>query len=214
MQAWLARMENEKHVVEFQEEPGLVFDLRYAQTGNFTGESLYCGETRVFLQESAAAKLRNAIHLLQQEHPGYSLVIWDATRPRFAQEAMRRHVQGTPYLKFVSDPKRGSLHSFGMAVDVSLQDPDGKLLDMGTDFDSFSTKASAKRANEERMVKQGQLSRQQVNNRHLLRDLMLRAGFIQLGSEWWHYNAARTQWVRTHMRMLGEPRRERISKTN
>ena len=89
--------------------------------------------------------------------------------------------------KFVSNPKNRSLHNFGAAVDISIQDANGKLLDMGAGFDDIRKIAYPNL--EDSFLRAGLLSPQQLSNRLLLRKLMQSEGFRQLPTEWWHYNA-------------------------
>ncbi|HOE05918.1 MAG TPA: M15 family metallopeptidase, partial [Bacteroidales bacterium] len=88
---------------------------------------------------------------------------------------------------YVANPQRGSLHNYGMAVDLTIQDEKGRLLDMGTDFDYFGHPAYS---NMEAYYEQTrQLTKTQAENRRYLANLMRRAGFSPSSTEWWHYNA-------------------------
>ena len=204
MRAWEAKISRDSEAVEITSWRGLAFDLRYATTRNMAGKALYCGETRVFVHRQLAKKLARAMAIIDSEHPGCKLCIWDATRPRFAQEALRALVRGTPQEAFVSSAQKGSLHNFGMALDLVGLKSNGEPIDRGTDFDDLTTKASAVPAVEDSLVAAGQLTQLQVNNRRVLRSTLARAGFIQLPSEWWHFNAAPSGTVRESMRFLGE----------
>ena len=89
---------------------------------------------------------------------------------------------------YVADPKKGSLHNYGVAVDLTLADiQTGEVLDMGTGYDFFGYPAYPDR--EEQMLQEGRITEQQIANRKILREAMLHAGFIGIGSEWWHFNA-------------------------
>lgn len=165
---------------------GLRMDLRYASFNNVTGHDLYCGVQRAFVHKDAYAKLKRAVQIMQKEMPGSSLVIFDASRPIYAQAALKRMVAGTPYSHFVSSASKGGLHNFGVAVDLSITDAEGNLLDMGTDFDSFERCAGS--VGEEAALKSGRLTQQQIDNRNKLRSIMKKAGWIPLSSEWWHFN--------------------------
>ena len=88
----------------------------------------------------------------------------------------------------VADPKLGSLHNFGVAVDLTLAyQQNGEPLDMGTEYDFFGYKAYPDK--EPLMLKEGKLNATQISNRRILRTVMNHGGFTGIGSEWWHFNA-------------------------
>ena len=131
---WIEYATADSNLVEITRLKGVRMDLRYATFDNVTGHDLYCGVQRAFVHKDAAAKLRKAVKIMEREMPGSTLVIFDASRPLYAQEALRKTVRGTPYSAYVSSPATGGLHNFGLALDLSITDADGNLLDMGTDF--------------------------------------------------------------------------------
>jgi len=173
--------------VEIKDGPAIRLDLRYATTNNFTHTDLYGGFARTFLRREAAAKFADAQAILRREHPGWKFLIWDALRPRSVQREFWKRVVGTPQEKYVANPDPGSIHNFGLAIDLTLIDAHGAPLDMGTDFDDFSK--AAEPLAEQDLLKSGRLTAAQLANRMILRDIMTRAGFIQLPEEWWHYDA-------------------------
>lgn len=199
-QLFLDHTQLDSNYVEITHWKGLRFDLRYASFNNVTGHDLYCGSSRVFLHREAAHKLKKAMKLLEKEKPGHSFLIFDALRPLYAQEELKKLVRGTPFSHFVSNPGSGSVHNFGLAVDLSIVDPLGNPLDMGTDFDSFE--ASAGKSGEAAALLSGKLQEIQVEHRELLRSLMIRAGFIPLPSEWWHFNAYPSKAVRENYKKV------------
>jgi D-alanyl-D-alanine dipeptidase len=165
----LARM------VPILKKPGeLLLDLRYQTATNFTGKVLYPPTTCSFLRKPvydalmlAAASLRKA---------GYGIVIWDAYRPHHATVKMWELIQDERY---VAHPAKGSGHNRGIAVDLTLfRLSDGKLLDMGTDFDEFTEKAHVSYTNLPQAV---------LENRKRLQSAMELAGFNVLETEWWHF---------------------------
>ncbi len=103
-------------------------------------------------------------------------------------------VKGTNQQPYVADPRRGSIHNYGFAVDLTLQDAGGKEVDMGTEFDHFGKLAQP--ALEDKFLKVGKLTQQQIDNRKLLRKVMKDAGFIQLPIEWWHFDALPEEVIR------------------
>jgi D-alanyl-D-alanine dipeptidase len=107
---------------------------------------------------------------------------------------MRAAVRGTPWQHFVSSPGKGSIHAYGMAVDIGLLNENGELVDMGLPYDSFAFYAG--KSGEKQALSQGLLTEAQVKNRELLRLVMGQGGWINLSSEWWHFNAAHGDSVR------------------
>ena len=103
------------------------------------------------------------------------------------QQVLYGHVAGTPGEPYVAKPDPGSMHNFGMALDLSLLDEHGKEIDTGTPFDDFRPIAQPR--HEDQFLTEGLLTEEQVRHRRLLRELMESAGFIQLPHEWWHYDA-------------------------
>lgn len=186
---------------EISSLPLITIDLRYASTNNFTGENIYGEFNKAFLHKLAAEKLLLAIQLLQKinstrNHPGhYQFLVFDALRPRSAQWKLWNKVVGTPQGPYIADPREGSIHNYGMSIDLTLIDnQSGKELDMGTEFDDFSPLAQP--TLEEDFFRKGILGQQQMANRALLRNVMEQAGFRQLSIEWWHYDALPEEEVR------------------
>ena len=173
---------------------GVVIDLRYASANNFVGQDMYGPLKRLFLHKRAADKLKAAIALLKHEHPGYKFVIFDGLRPRSVQYVLWQKVVGTAQEKYVADPKKGSIHNYGLAVDLSVLDAKGQELDMGTGFDSFTPLAETQL--EKDKLASGELTQAQIDNRMILRRPMEEAGFKVLPEEWWHFDALSAEIVR------------------
>lgn len=161
-------------------------DKRYASPNNFCGRILDTSAACI-VREIAYQKFEKACEILRSEHPGWKFVIFDAYRPQYVQEKLWQAVKGTPRSKYVAYPKCVSLHSLGLALDLTLADEQGNQLDMGTGFDAFTPLASPRFESEN--LKSKKLTPAQYANRFSLRRIMQRAGFIQLQSEWWHYEA-------------------------
>ena len=177
-------------------------DLMYARDDNFTATLLYDdGLDRAFLHPDAAEALGRAAALLAAEKPGYKLKICDAARPMSVQRKMYDAVRGTSKAGYVGNPSRGGgLHNYGLAVDITITGPDGRELDMGTQVDHLGLLANIDR--EDLMVRQGRLTRAQVDNRRLLRRVMTGAGFRTLRTEWWHFQmCTRSQASRRYRRL-------------
>jgi D-alanyl-D-alanine dipeptidase len=174
----------------------VALDLRYAGPHNFTGRDLYGGEREAWLRVEAAEALARAARRLEAQRPAWKLRIFDATRPHCVQVELYAQVQGTPRQAYVADPAHGSVHSYGYAVDLSLQDEAGREADLGTAFDSFEELAQPQL--EQAIFQQGRLNAEQLGLRRLLRSVMEAEGFRVHPMEWWHFE----------LRSLAELRRE------
>ena len=165
-------------------------DLKYTTSANFLGEKLYTKIDKAYLQKDVAERLARVQNAVQQAHPGYKLLIYDALRPVTVQQKMWAALDSLPPVeraKFVSNPKNLSLHNMGAAIDLTILDARGKPLDMGAGFDDI--RHIAYPIYEDSFLRTGQLTPKQVQNRKLLRSAMQAQGFRQLPTEWWHYNA-------------------------
>lgn len=149
------------------------------------------------MHKIASEKFRKAASLLA---PEFKFIVFDALRPQTAQVEFWNLVKGTPQQPYFADPAKGSVHSFGFAIDVGLLDRAGRELDMGTPFDDLTPLAEPQR--EEEFLKNGQLSTTQVENRKILRKVMSQSGFIPLPHEWWHFDALPPQEVRARFQRL------------
>ncbi|MBL8518737.1 MAG: M15 family metallopeptidase [Betaproteobacteria bacterium] len=172
----------------------IVVDLRYAGANNFVGHDLYSPLDCAWIRREAGEALARAAACLQAMRPGHRLLVLDALRPQRVQEQLWARVRDTPDALYIARPERGSIHSFGMAVDVTLIDGNGRELDMGTPFDDFSELSHP--ALEERWLATGALTPSQVQHRLWLRDAMRHAGFRGIRSEWWHFDFGDRQTVR------------------
>jgi D-alanyl-D-alanine dipeptidase len=146
--------------------------IAYATSGNFTGAPVYA-KAACFLHPVAAEKLAIAIKYAAQL--GLRFKIFDAYRPSEAQFKLWEH---TPDPNFLADPNRGSPHSRGVAIDLTLIDADANELDMGTAFDEFDPKSYHSNL---------QVSSAAQKNRRLILGIMTAAGWDWYDNEWWHY---------------------------
>ena len=169
--------------------PGVVVDLRYSGTNNFLKKDVYGCLEVAFVQPDVGSKLRRASEILATERPDLRFCVYDAGRPKWAQQALWDHIDKPEHIKpvYVADPKKGSIHNYGAAIDLTLMNMKGELIDMGTPYDFFGLEAQPRC--EEQMVAKGVLTRKQVSNRKLLRRIMRQAGFLSITSEWWHCNS-------------------------
>jgi len=184
----LALMLEEAGLVDIQTlDSSIQVSLVYATDNNFLGRNVYGDLTQCYLQKEVAAMLVKAQGILKESHPNLSLLIYDGVRPQSVQKKMWNIVKGTPMQNYVAPPWPGSMHNHGAAVDLSLVNALGQPLDMGTPFDHLGPLAQPRY--EDKYMREGKLTKEQVENRRLLRKVMKQAGFRIILSEWWHFNA-------------------------
>ncbi len=178
-------------------DPAIRVELKYATDDNFVGRNMY-GELRTaYLVPAFAAKVAKARRLLHEMRPDYTLLVYDAARPLSVQRRMREVVEGTGNEAYVADGTRGGRHNYGVAVDLTIVDADGRPLDMGAYFDHFGREAWVGQSNTttlegyeafvDGLVREGAISRSAAENRKLLLGIMWRAGLRPYVKEWWHY---------------------------
>jgi len=154
-------------------DPSIKLDIRYATADNFTKSKIYdC--PRCLLRPDAAKALVKAHKALQKR--GLGLKMYDCYRPRPYQQRLWDKVPNPDY---VTPPAKGSMHSRGAAVDLTLVDKNGKELDMGTPYDFFGKEAHTDNTNLPATV---------LVNRRLLSDALEAAGFKGIRTEWWHFS--------------------------
>ncbi|MCG8709571.1 D-alanyl-D-alanine dipeptidase [Brenneria sp. 4F2] len=152
--------------------PQVGIDMKYATPDNITGQSIY-SENRCLLHPDAANALTRSVEIAALA--GFTLLIYDAYRPKKAQEYLWL---ACPDPKYVMAVSLGSNHSRGTAVDVTLIDATGQVLDMGTGFDEM---------NERSHPYHPDVPLAAQRNRLLLNAIMFGGGFIGIASEWWHF---------------------------
>lgn len=165
---------------------GVEVDLRYATRDNFVGRAIYGGLDCSYLRREAADALEKAAAWLAAHRQGYRLLVLDALRPQRVQELLWDELQGTPLTLYLAHPERGSIHSFGMAVDVTLLDAAGREVDMGTGFDEMSLPSHPDHEAEHLAL--GLLTAEHLRERGWLRAAMRQAGFDGIKTEWWHFD--------------------------
>ena len=147
-------------------------DMLYATADNMTGKVIY-PDARCRLHREAAECLMKASRLARQA--GFTLRIYDAYRPPFAQYLLWEVL---PDNNYVRDPRLGSHHSRGVALDLTLIGSDNHPLDMGSAFDAMEEKSHQYYPD---------LPVDVQRNRLMLLGIMLGAGFSAIPTEWWHY---------------------------
>ncbi len=158
--------------LDFNKE-NILEKMAYASADNFMKQQIYPCES-CYLRPEVHTALLKASKIAQSK--GCKIVIFDCYRPKQFQQKMFEIVNNPNY---VAKPTKGSMHNKGLAIDLSLADSNGNQLDMGTVFDDFSEKANYNCKS---------ISTTAKNNRKLLRNIMLQAGFEPYENEWWHFN--------------------------
>ena len=154
--------------------PAVALDLRYATADNFTHQIVYPAAV-CLLRRDVAERLARVQAALAVR--GLRLKLWDCYRPLSVQ---RHFFALVPDERYVADPRKGSRHNRGAAVDVTLLDGRGRELDMGTGFDDFSPRAHRDAAG---------LPAPVAEHRAWLAAAMAKEGFSGLPTEWWHFDA-------------------------
>lgn len=154
--------------------PDLLVDFRYATDDNFMKKAVYPKSARCLLREGSLVRLAKAATALRGK--GYRLKVYDCYRPLSVQWQMWKVF---PKPGYVADPKFGSNHNRGGAVDLTLATADGKDVEMPTPYDTFTKAAHHGYEGGTKATRQ---------NREVLREAMEGAGFKRNRMEWWHYD--------------------------
>jgi D-alanyl-D-alanine dipeptidase len=163
-------------------DPTIRYDIRYATTNNFMSNVFY-SQPRAFLQRPAAEAVVRAHKRLNAL--GFGLLIHDAYRPWYVTKMFWDATPDSLH-DFVADPRAGSRHNRGAAVDLTLFDlRTGQTIEMPSGYDEFSSRAYPEYP--------GGTSRQRWH-RELLRRVMEEEGFRVYAFEWWHFDYG--QWRR------------------
>jgi D-alanyl-D-alanine dipeptidase len=157
-------------------DPTIRLDVRYATKNNEFGRPFY-SEARAFLQRPAAEALARVQRALRAK--GYGLLVFDGYRP---WSVTKQFWDLTPADKkvFVANPKNGSRHNRGGAVDLTLVDlATGKEADMGGAYDEMTERS---------YVSYDKGPKEALQRRDLLRGAMETEGFFVYPFEWWHFD--------------------------
>jgi zinc D-Ala-D-Ala dipeptidase len=176
---------------------GVRHDLRYVGSNNFAARPLYGTLDCAWLRADAAAGLEAAAVWLALQRPGWQLLVLDALRPQRVQEAIWKDVEGTDAALYFAHPLRGSIHSFGKAVDVTLLDADGFELDMGSGFDEMSLRSHP--ALHAEHLAQGVLTAEHLTHRGWLAAALRAGGYEGIPTEWWHFDHGDRDAVRQQL---------------
>lgn len=169
-------------------DTSILVELKYSSTDNFMNEDVYGDFSRLYLQKDVAEKLIKAQFYLKEIDSSLSLLVYDGVRPRSIQQKMWDIVDlpNSEKPKFVSNPKNGSLHNYGAAVDLTIA-KNGIAIDMGSPYDDVNEISYPQL--EQKFLDEGLLTKEQIDNRKLLRKVMAKAGFFGIQTEWWHFNS-------------------------
>jgi D-alanyl-D-alanine dipeptidase len=154
--------------------PGIVLDIRYATTNNFTDEVIY-NLPRAYARKPVAEALKKAQEEFSKH--GVGIKVYDAYRPYSATVKFYEVYRDTTY---VASPYKGSRHNRGCAIDMTLVDlKTGEELKMPTEYDSFKKEAWPTTPVKDPLIKK---------NRDLIISVMHKHGFKVNASEWWHFD--------------------------
>ncbi|MGH1335081.1 MAG: M15 family metallopeptidase [Aureispira sp.] len=155
----------------------IVLDLRYATTNNFMELQIYDCPKCLMRLATAKALLKAQEELKEQ---GLGFKMFDCYRPQSAQYKLWKKV---PDRRYVAPPSKGSMHSRGGALDLTLIDlATQEQLEMGTHYDYFGKEAY--------WVNQD-LPQEVLEHRKLMRNTLEKHGFKTVTTEWWHFNYRR-----------------------
>ncbi len=165
----------EKELIDLEKFiPGIVLDIRYATSNNFTGEVIYY-LPRAYARKPVAEALKKAQEEFSRH--GVGIKIYDAYRPYSATVKFYEVYRDTTY---VASPYKGSRHNRGCAIDMTLVDlKTGEELKMPTEYDSFKKEAWPTTPVKDPVIKK---------NRDLIISVMHKYGFKVNASEWWHFD--------------------------
>lgn len=181
----------------------IYIELKYATIDNFMKRILYPNAKHLFLEKSVALRLFKCQDYLTSLDSNLHLLVYDGLRPLRVQQLMWDALDSIPVkerVKFVSNPKNGSLHNYGAAVDLTICSNDSVVLDMGAGYDDLNLIAYPKF--EKQFLDSGKLTLIQVSNRQLLRKVMRSQGFKNISTEWWHFNAFSREQAKNKLRLI------------
>lgn len=163
----------------------ILLEMRYATTNNFMNLQIYdC--PKCYLRLVVAKALLNAQEKLEQQQLGFKM--FDCYRP---QQAQYKLWKAKPDPRFVSPPSKGSMHSRGGALDLTIINlKTGQELEMGTEYDYFGVEAYWSYTGH---------SPQILDNRQLLLQTMNEFGFKTVTTEWWHFSYRRAWFKLSEM---------------
>ena len=194
--------EEESQLVEIPTNLGIIIDMKYPKLG------MKNAINKCLVRKEVLDMLLDAKNNLPD---GYTFKIWDAYRPfelqkelyykyknqiieTFKLEKLSKESQNEIIKNYVSlpikDEEMPPLHTTGGAIDLTVVNlKTGEDLDMGIGFDEFSNLTSIDAYEKEGMDETIK------NNRRILYNAMIKAGFTNLPSEVWHYDYGDRAWA-------------------
>lgn len=154
-------------------DDSFVIDIKYATEDNFAKKKIYT-QSLCLINKNTAKKLIAANN--EFKTLGYRIKVFDAYRPFSAQQVLWDAAEDKSYL---ANPRKGSKHNRGAAVDVTLVDGEGQELGMPSGYDEFSERAH---------LKFNKCDEELIKNRELLGKIMIKHGFKRISTEWWHFD--------------------------
>ena len=183
--------------------PEILSDIRYSTPDNFTGKVLYRESFGLYAVLPIAQALADICGWLKKYLPDFQLVLFDAARPLSVQRDMFEIVKGTAFEPYIANPYGkiiGGFHNYGLAVDMTLADSRGKLIDMGTDYDFFGPESHS--FTEPELLEKGKISPEVLANRFLLYSIAGRFGLLPHPNEWWHFQLTYSEESKKQYQLL------------
>lgn len=157
-------------------DPTLKLDIRYATKNNFLKRVIY-KEAKAFLQKPVAEALIKVQKRVKKDD--YSLLIFDGYRPWSVTKLFWDEIDPSKR-NFVADPKAGSIHNRGCAVDLSLFDlKKEKEAKMPSEYDTFNESAYPSYTGG---------TKEERDKRDYLINAMKEEDFTVHQNEWWHFD--------------------------
>jgi D-alanyl-D-alanine dipeptidase len=186
LQANLTRTEPNQNITPFhpslveitEASHNILLELRYATKNNITGNRIY-HDDRCFIHKDMLPLLKRSVDFANEQ--GLKIKVFDAYRPQSTQDALWAFCPNPDY---IAPPEKGSNHTRGVAIDLTLVDANGQELDMGTPFDDLTPQSHHGAPH---------VSAKVAANRYILLGIMMSAGWDFYQKEWWHYQAFKAQ---------------------
>jgi len=177
----------------------------------------YGNKSPFWVRQGVSDRLRLAQTYLQQHHPDWQILLFDAFRPlavqqfmvnyTFTQLAQQQQLDPTQLTSSQTqelfeqvyefwalpdpDPTRPPPHSTGGAIDVTLVDQSGQWVEMGGEIDEISPRSYPNYYIDTEDATQQQFHQ----HRQILYQVMTQAGFKQHPNEWWHFCYGDQMWA-------------------
>ncbi len=177
----------------------------------------YGQQSPYYLRRGVLNALVLAQAMLQQQHPGWRIQIFDAYRPVAVQRFMVEHTfaellqtrqlqadaltltqrealwaEVAQFWALPSDdPATPPPHSTGAALDITLIDEQGRRVAMGSPIDELSERSWP----DHFALAQDPQAQQYHRHRTLLKTVMTAAGFRRHPQEWWHFSLGDQFWA-------------------